>query len=138
MDFAQHRFTVSRIPLCSLWSSRCLSPALLYHLSPMENPLHGARTFGTSAPFLTSVPLLACSSPLHLSLSPSAAKRRQRNGEEERTKKKRPANTFGRQFVIFISESFAPFIRNPERTLQHSLFLSRAPSNPISLYFRGS
>lgn len=67
--------------LCSLWSSRCLSPMLFYHLSLMEKSLCRARTFRTVTPphFSPFIP------PLHLfSVCLFVARQRRRNGEERR------------------------------------------------------
>lgn len=70
----------------SLWSSRCLSPILFYHLSPMEN-LSIARAH--LAPFPSAL-FLYSASPLSLSLCvslPSVSLSRDRDGETEARRK---------------------------------------------------
>lgn len=67
--------------LCSLWSSRCLSPILFYHLSPLEKSLHRARTFAIVSPFYLI--FSSSASPFRLFLCRERKNRRERRAEEE-------------------------------------------------------
>jgi len=98
----------------------------------MEKSLHRARTLQRFRTFPASHSILCVSLP---SVSLSLDRRRNRNEKKDKRKEQAIRQYIGGQSVIFISESFAPFVRNPERTHQSS---PRAPSNPISLYFHGS
>lgn len=60
-------------------------------------------------------------------------KERQREKNREREKRERQKEANSGQSVIFISKSFAPFIRNPKRTLQLSLLLFLSLSLSLAL-----
>jgi len=91
-------------------------------LSFADGKISPSRTFSTVFSSHFSFVLRASppsASLFHLFLCREIETKKQRR-EERRTKRKQPANTFSGQSVIFISETFAPFVRNPERTLQSS------------------
>lgn len=107
----------------------------------MEKSISIARA--RLAPFLhrTFLPLSSRSLlPLCVSPSPGPSRRFLRRGTEtekrwrEERRRWRSANAFGGQSVIFISESFAPFVRNPMGTLSTQCPLPRAPSKILFLF----